>query len=84
MKIKKDIAISDSGFVFNPLSGESFSVNPIGIELFNLIKQEKKYEEIRDLMLEKYDTDEATFEKDYQDFLAIMEQNNMFETEDEL
>jgi hypothetical protein len=84
MKIKKDIAISDSGFVFNPLSGESFSVNPIGIELFNLIKQEKTYEEIRDLMLEKYDTDEATFEKDYQDFLAIMEQNNMFETEDEL
>jgi hypothetical protein len=84
MKIRKDIAISDSGFVFNPLSGESYSVNPIGIELFNLIKQEKTYEEIRDLMLEKYDTDEATFEKDYQDFLAIMEQNNLFETEDEL
>jgi hypothetical protein len=80
MKIKKDIAISDSGFVFNPASGESFSVNPIGIELFNYIKQEKSYEEIRDLMLEKYDTNEATFEKDYQDFVAIMQYHNLLES----
>jgi len=79
MKIKKDIAISDSGFVFNPVSGESFTVNSIGIELFNYIKEEKSYEEIRDLILEKYDTNEAAFEKDYQDFVAVMEYNRLME-----
>ncbi len=79
MKIKKDVAISDSGFVFNPATGESFTVNPTGIELFNYLKDGKSYEEIRDLMLEKYDTNEATFEKDYQDFVAIMEYNNLLE-----
>ena len=28
MKIHKNVAISDSGFIFNPLNGESFSVKP--------------------------------------------------------
>ena len=79
MKIKKDVAISDSGFVFNPATGESFTVNHTGIELFNYLKDGKSYNEIRDLMLEKYDTNEATFEKDYQDFVAIMEYNNLLE-----
>ena len=79
MKIKKDIAISDSGFVFNPASGESFTVNSIGIELFNFIREEKSYEEIKELMLDKYDTIEATFENDYQDFIAIMEYNKLIE-----
>ncbi len=79
MKIRKEIAISETGFVFNPSSGESFTVNSVGIELFNYIKEEKTYEEIRDLMLAKYDTNEGAFEKDYQDFRAIMEFNNLLE-----
>ncbi|RUA26248.1 MAG: PqqD family protein [Bacteroidetes bacterium] len=79
MKIRKDIAISETGFVFNPSSGESYTVNNIGIELFNYLKEEKSYEEIRDLILEKYDATEAIFEKDYQDFIAILGNNNLLE-----
>jgi len=79
MKIKKEIAISDSGFVFNPASGESFTVNNVGIELFNYIKEGKSYNDIRDLVLDKYDTNEATFDKDYQDFVAILEYNHLLE-----
>ena len=82
MKIKKNIAISDSGFVFNPSSGESFTVNSIGIELFNYIKEEKPYEEIRDLVLDKYDTNEVAFDKDYQDFVAILAYNHLLENKD--
>ncbi len=81
MKIKNNIAISDSGFVFNPASGESFTVNTVGIELFNYIKEGKSYDEIRDLVLDKYDTNEATFDKDYQDFVAILEYNHLLEEE---
>lgn len=79
MKIKKEIAISDSGFVFNPSSGESFTANSIGIEMFHYIKEGKSYDEIRELVLDKYDTNEAAFEKDYQDFTAILEYNNLTE-----
>ena len=48
MKLKKNIAISESGFVFDPHSGESFSVNPIGAEIIELIKREKEFNEISD------------------------------------
>ena len=77
MKINSNIAISDSGFVFNPSSGESFTANGLGVELFNYIKEGMSYEEIKDLILSKYDTNEATFDKDYQDFVSILEYNHL-------
>ena len=39
MNIKKSIALSDSGFVFDPSSGDSFSTNPIGLEIINQLKE---------------------------------------------
>ena len=45
MKIKKNIAISDSGFIFNPSTGESFTVNPIGVEIITLLKEDKVKED---------------------------------------
>ena len=72
MNIKKNVAISESGYIFNPSTGDSFTVNPIGIEIFNMIKAGKPYGEISKTILTKYNTDEATFEKDYNDFMGIL------------
>lgn len=72
MSINKNIAISDSGFVFNPSSGESFTVNQSGAELLNMIKEGKSDDEIREIFLEKYDTNANTFDRDIQDFKEEM------------
>jgi hypothetical protein len=80
MKINKNIAISDTGFVFNPINGESYSVNPIGVEIVNFLKEDKAFEEISKTMLNKYNVDEATFEKDYFDFVNILKHHNLIET----
>jgi len=72
MNIKKNIALSDSGFIFNPSSGESFSVNPIGVEIINMLKDGKEKDEIKSEILNKYVTDDATFERDYYDFVNIL------------
>lgn len=72
MKVKNNVAISNSGFVFNSNSGESFSSNPIGTEIINLLKEDKSYEEIKTFVIDKYNVDEATFEKDYNDFLSVL------------
>lgn len=72
MKIKKSVAISESGYIFNPSTGDSFTVNPMGIEIFNMLKEEKDYEDISKTILAKYNTDEATFEKDYNDFIGVL------------
>jgi len=81
MKIKSNIAISESGFVFNPSTGESFSVNPIGIELIHMIRSNKSFSEISREILLNYKTDEITFEKDYHDFIKQLEYNNVIEKE---
>ena len=83
MKLQKNIAVSEAGLLFNPVTGESFSVNPIGIEILNLIREEKNPEQIRKVILEKYSTDEITFEKDYHDFIGILEHNNLLERHEE-
>ncbi len=79
MQINKNIAISDSGFLFNPASGESYSLNATGTELLGLIKEEKTLEEIKAIFLEKYETDANTIEKDYQDFMDEIQRFNLSE-----
>ena len=74
MKIKPNIAVSDSGFIFHPNTGESFSMNPMGIQIFNLLHEGKSFEEIRTDIRDEYDVDNTTFEKDFQDFTALLQQ----------
>jgi hypothetical protein len=72
MKIKNNIAISDSGFIFNPDTGESFTVNPIGVEILNQMKEGKTVEEISGELIQKYNTDKNTLEKDTEDFVGLL------------
>jgi len=83
MKLKKNVAVSESGLLFNPVTGESFSVNPIGIEILNLLREEKTDEQIHSAILSKYSTDKPTFEKDYEDFIGILTHNNLLEKHEE-
>jgi hypothetical protein len=82
MKINNNVAISDSGFLFNPVSGESFSVNPVGAEIINLLKEEKSLEHIGKHLHTQYTTDEATIEKDLYDFVGVLKQYNLIESND--
>jgi len=83
MKIKNNIAISESGFIFHPGTGESFMVNPSGHEILNLLKEEKSYEEIKDYFLLRYYVSESMLEKDFQDFTGLLETYQMLENEPE-
>jgi len=72
MKIKKNIALSDSGFVFDPASGNSFTTNPIGLEIIQLLKQEKSEKEIEKEIMTNYNIDSETFERDFSDFISVL------------
>jgi hypothetical protein len=72
MKLKKDIAISDSGFLFNPTSGDSYSLNPVGVEIFKLLQKDKKDEDIIKHLINEYAIDESSVEKDLYDFKIML------------
>ncbi|TAD99466.1 MAG: PqqD family protein [Bacteroidetes bacterium] len=79
MKLKRNIAISDSGFVFNPSTGDSYSLNPVGLEILTLAKAQKNKDEIRQYMLDNYLLDLDTFEKDFDDFANMLDHFNLIE-----
>ncbi|MFA5328684.1 MAG: PqqD family protein [Prolixibacteraceae bacterium] len=77
MKITDEIKISNNGFVFNSKTGDSFSLNPMGLELIRQIAEEKDFESIRSEMLSKYEVDDLTFEKDYYEFYAQLKHHQI-------
>ena len=79
MKLKKNIAISESGFVFDPTSGESFSLNPIAIEILNMLQEGKGQGDISSFVMNKYDVERDTFENNYFDFVGMLKQFSLLE-----
>lgn len=74
MKIKSNIAISENGLIFNPGSGESFSVNPSGNAFIRLLQKEQDTDKIYESFAAEFDIDRPTFERDLADFLVLLKQ----------
>ncbi|MGE5425021.1 MAG: PqqD family protein [Syntrophothermus sp.] len=82
MKINKDIAISEAGMVFNPLTGESFSANPIAAEIIDMIQKGDKPEKIVGKLTSRYNVEEHACEKDLQDFIDILRHYHILQDEE--
>jgi hypothetical protein len=72
MKIASEVNISDNGFVFNSKTGDSFTLNPTGLELIRMISEEKELREIKNAFISKYDVEELNFEKDFYEFCTLL------------
>ena len=83
MKLKRNIAVSESGFLFDPTVGESFSLNEQGLEIINLMKQDKSNEEITGYITAAYDVEADDFEKYLFDFIGMLKQFKLVEDEDQ-
>jgi len=70
IKISSNLAISENGFLFMPLTGESFTLNEIGVEIVNFVKSGINSEEIINEVIETYDVEKNIAEKDILDFIA--------------
>ncbi|MBW6460011.1 MAG: PqqD family protein [Bacteroidales bacterium] len=81
--MKSNIALSESGFVFNPNTGESFTLNPVGQQLFEMIREGQDYQSIRKKFLEIYEVEDSIFEKDYEDFVHLLHSYQMMEPDEQ-
>jgi hypothetical protein len=64
------LAISDTGFVFNPLNGDSFTLNPTAKLILNMLKENKSKLEVLDIIIEKFDVDKSDAEVDFDNFIS--------------
>lgn len=72
MHIRKNIAISETGFIFNPLTGDSFSVNETGLYVLQKLKEEENEETILKAFQDEFELDRNTAEIDLNDFLSML------------
>jgi len=82
MKLKENIAISESGFLFDPNSGESFSVNSTGKEILQFISKGLSLSEIETHILSEFEVDSKTFHRYMDDFAHTLRRFNLIDSEE--
>ena len=81
MKVRNNIAVSESGFLFDSNSGDSFSLNETGKQIIKMLNDNKAEEEIKEYFLENYDVEEGIFENNFYDFINMLSNLNLLENE---
>ena len=66
------LAISESGFVFDPYSGRSFTVNETGIAVLKALQQEQSLDGIRAQLATDFEVAPQTLERDLSEFLGSL------------
>ncbi|MBK9524678.1 MAG: PqqD family protein [Bacteroidetes bacterium] len=79
MKLLSNIAVSESGYLFNPTNGDSFSSNAVATDIISLLKEDKNPDEIKKAILEKYDVEKSTIERDLDEFLQELRDNYLMD-----
>lgn len=71
------LAISENGFIFKPSTGESFITNEIGLMIIQQLKKKKEIEDIIGLIIQEYEVDHLTAERDLNEFLDFLKHENL-------
>jgi len=79
MTIKKNIAISENGFIFNPATGDSFSVNGMASVILDALRLGESEAEIKAGILEKYEVSPEQLNRDWDDYMIQLRDANLLE-----
>jgi hypothetical protein len=79
MRIKKNIATSENGFIFNPATGDSFSGNAIASEIILAMKTGTAADQIKHEILQKYEVTADQFDRDWEDWMVQLKEANLLE-----
>ncbi len=78
-KIPSNLAVSESGFLFSPSTGETFTLNTIGLNIFKMLQKGNPPDEIIQHITEVYDVEKFSFERDFTDFVNMLKTYNLVE-----
>ena len=67
-----DIAISDTGFVFDPTTGQTFRLNKTALFIVRTLQSGSKLEQVTEKMVDHFNIDKPTAKEDLKEFLSLM------------
>lgn len=79
MGLTSGMIINESGYVFNTLTGESFSINQSSRLILSLLEAGCSKSEIFDKLLAEYDVEASSLEADLDDFFYLLRKYRMLE-----
>ena len=77
--IFKRLAISETGFVFDPQTGYSYVVNETGIEILDCLKNNMDEPNIMKHIMKNYEVIEDQARRDYDSFILRLKQYGLYE-----
>lgn len=66
------LAISESGFVFDPASGHNFTVNETGLVILRLLQKDNQLAPLLDNLSNEYDIPRRELERDVLEFAGLL------------
>jgi len=81
MKLKKIIATSENGFIFNPATGDSFSGNTTASLILAAMKNGETEAQIKQNILDRYEVSAGQLERDWEDWIFQLKEANLLELE---
>lgn len=72
--ILKRLALSESGFVFDPATGDSFTANAAALAIIRLAGVETEVGRIADRLTEEFDVSRAEAEREIVEFASVLRQ----------
>ena len=81
MKVKSNIAVSESGFLFDSNTGDSYSLNETGKQIIKMLNEGKSESEIKIYFSEHYDVEEGIYENNFYDFINMLSNLNLLEND---
>ncbi len=73
----KDLAVSESGFLFDPHSGTTFNLNHTGKVVLQLLTEGMGIEEIETALRHKFEVGEEDLRNDIYEFVNLLKENHL-------
>ncbi len=77
-----DLALSDTGFAFDPYSGSTFTINATGVSVLLAMKDGLAPDAIVERLRATFDARAADVRRDVEDFTALLRQHGLVSDED--
>lgn len=75
----ENILLNDQGIAFNPVTGETFRLVGSAVQLVRMLKEGADTTALLQYLLDEYDIDAVTAQRDLDTFLATLERMNWVE-----
>jgi PqqD family protein of HPr-rel-A system len=77
----KDIAINDTGFVFDPFTGGTFTLNATGQVIVKALRDGLSFSEIVERLQSEFDGVTTKLDEDLQDFMRTLREFGLLSSE---